>query len=163
MRNKVFLIEDLIEKIETLKQEGKKISTTNGSFDLLHVGHIYMLESAKRLTDVLIVLVNSDDSIRSYKGPSRPIVSQNERLEMLSALECVDFVCVFDDDTPLEFIAKIKPHSHFKGGSFEPERIKVEKDLIESWGGVHITLPLVEGKSTTNLVNKILDSYKKND
>jgi len=161
MRNKIFLIEDLIEKIKDLKAQGKRVATTNGSFDLLHVGHVYMLESAKRLTDILIILVNSDDSIRVLKGPQRPIVSQNERLEMLSSLECVDFVCVFDEDTPLEFIKKIKPHLHFKGGSFEPDRIREEKEIIESWGGSHIVLPLVEGKSTTNLVNKILESYNK--
>jgi len=162
MRDKIRTLEQLKEIISKHRQEGKKIATTNGSFDLLHIGHIYMLESAKSLTDILIVLINSDTSIKNLKGPKRPIVPERERAEMLSSLECIDYVLIFDSDNPLAFIQELKPDIHIKGGTFEPDRIRAEKELIESWGGRHITLPIVEGYSTTNLITRIVKTYDSN-
>lgn len=163
MRNKIKTLEELKKIVEEHKKEGKRIATTSGSFDLLHIGHIYVLESAKALTDILIVFLNSDSSIKGLKGPNRPIVSEKERAEMLSSLECVDYIVVFEESNPLEFIHQIKPDIHIKGGSFVPEKIKAEKELIESWGGKHITLPLVEGYSTTNIIENILKNYDKTE
>jgi D-beta-D-heptose 7-phosphate kinase/D-beta-D-heptose 1-phosphate adenosyltransferase len=160
--DKLRTLEQLKEIISKHKQEGKKIGTTNGSFDLLHIGHIYMLESAKALTDILVVLINSDASIKKLKGPKRPIVPERERAEMLSSLECIDYVMMFDGDNPLSYIQELKPDIHIKGGTFEQDRIKAERDLIESWGGRHITLPIVEGYSTTNLINRIVETYDNN-
>jgi rfaE bifunctional protein nucleotidyltransferase chain/domain len=160
MTDKLVNIEELKKAILEYRSKGKKIATTNGSFDLLHIGHIYMLESAKRLTDILILLINSDKSIKKLKGDKRPIVSELERAAMLSALEAVDYVYIFDDDNPIDVIKEIKPDLHIKGGTFEPERVRTEKEIVESWGGRHITLPLVGGYSTTNLIDKILKSYK---
>jgi len=162
MRNKIKTLEELKSIIEKHKEQGKKIATTNGSFDLLHIGHMYILEGAKRFTDVLIVFLNSDISIRRLKGSRRPIVPEKERAEMLSCLECVDYVVIFDEDKPLELLKEIKPDFHIKGGSFVLENIKEERDLIESWGGKHILLPPVEGYSTTNLINNILKGYDEN-
>lgn len=161
MRNKIRTLEQLKEITTDYRNKEKKVGTTNGSFDLLHIGHIYMLESAKTLVDSLIVLINSDASVKRLKGSMRPIVPEKERAEMLSALECIDYVMIFDGDNPLDYIRELKPNVHIKGGTFEPDRIKAEKELIESWGGKHITLPLVEGYSTTNLINRIIGTYDK--
>ena len=103
----------------------------------------------------MIVLVNSDNSIRKLKGEGRPIVSENERAEMLTALECVDYVVIFDEDNPLSLLDKIKPHKHVKGGSWEEERIKAEKELLAKWGGEFKNFELEEGYSTTNIIDKI--------
>jgi len=162
MRNKIKTLEELKKIVEEHKKNGKKIITTSGSFDLLHIGHVYILESAKALTDILIIFLNSDSSIKGLKGPNRPIVPEKERAEMLSALECVDYITIFEENNPLNLIKEIKPDSHIKGGSFDPERVRAEKELIESWGGKHITLPIVEGYSTTNLIDSILRNYDKN-
>jgi rfaE bifunctional protein nucleotidyltransferase chain/domain len=159
MRNKIKTLEELKKVVEEHRKNGKKITTTSGSFDLLHIGHVYVLESAKTLTDILIIFLNSDSSIRELKGPNRPIVPEKERAEMLSSLECVDYIVIFNQNDPLNLIKEIKPDFHVKGGSFDPERIKAEKQLIESWGGKHITLPLVEGYSTTNLIDRIIKTY----
>ncbi len=159
MRNKIKTLDELKEITSIYRKEGKRIGTTNGSFDLLHIGHIYMLESARSLTDVLIALINSDASIKRLKGTRRPIVPEKERAEMLSALACVDYVMIFNEDNPLDYIKELKPDVHIKGGTFVPERIRAERELIESWGGRHITLPIIEGYSTTDLINRIVKTY----
>ncbi|HTY44331.1 MAG TPA: adenylyltransferase/cytidyltransferase family protein [Patescibacteria group bacterium] len=159
MRNKIKTLEELKKIIEEHKKNGKKITTTSGSFDLLHIGHIYVLESAKAFTDILIVFLNNDSSIKGLKGPNRPIVSEKERAEMLSSLECVDYIVIFEENNPLNLIKEIKPDFHVKGGTFDPERVRAERELVESWGGRHVTLPTVEGYSTTNLINKIIETY----
>lgn len=162
MRNKIKTLEEMKEIVKRYKEQGKRIATTNGSFDLLHIGHMYILEGAKRFTDILIVFLNSDNSIKRAKGPKRPIVPEKERAEMLSCLECVDYVVIFEEDKPLMQIKEIKPDFHIKGGSFVFENIKEERELITSWGGKHIILPPVEGYSTTNLISNILKSYDEN-
>ncbi len=141
-----------------LRNDKKIIVTTNGSFDILHYAHINLLEKAKQEGDVLIVLLNGDD--KRFKGESRPIIPQDERAGMLAALGCVDFVVIFDEDKPLSLLEKIKPNEHIKGGSFIPERIKEEKDLLKKWGGEFKSFELEEGFSTTNIIEKVLE---KND
>ncbi len=154
--------QDEIEEISReLKAKGKRIVTTNGSFDILHYAHVIILEKAKTEGDTLIVLLNSDSSIKRVKGDNRPIIPQNERALMLSALQCVDYVVIFDEDNPLSLIEKIKPNVHVKGGSFILERIKEEKDLLESFGGEFKNFELEEGFSTTNIINKVIEKYGK--
>lgn len=157
---KIVTLNELIAINEDLKRKKLKIATTNGSFDILHLGHIDFLKKARSKADILIVLLNSDSSIKALKGKNRPILNEKQRSEMLAALEFVDYVCIFNEDNPLEILKELKPNFHIKGGSFDEERISEEKRLVESWGGSHITLPLLEGYSTTNLINKILDTYK---
>ena len=154
--------QDEIEEISReLKAKGKRIVTTNGSFDILHYAHVIILEKAKAEGDTLIVLLNSDSSIKRVKGDNRPIIPQNERALMLSALQYVDYVVIFDEDNPLSLIERIKPNVHVKGGSFILERIKEEKDLLESFGGEFKNFELEEGFSTTNIINKVIEKYGK--
>lgn len=132
-----------------------KIVTTNGCFDILHVGHVRILKQSKELGDILLVGINSDDSVKRLdKGPERPINKAEDRAELLLSLECVDYVTIFDEDTPVEFLKAVKPDIHVKGSDYKPEDL-AETPVVEAGGGrVHI-LSLVPGHSTTNLVNKI--------
>ncbi|MBS3128694.1 adenylyltransferase/cytidyltransferase family protein [Candidatus Woesearchaeota archaeon] len=147
------------EDIEHIRMN-KKLVTTNGSFDILHVGHLRILQQAKALGDVLLVLVNSDSSVKENKSDKRPIISEKERMEMLAGLACVDYVLIFDEKKALDPLRKIKPDVHVKGGTYIPERIQEEKDLVESWGGKHICLGEIAGYSTTNIIEKIREVYK---
>jgi rfaE bifunctional protein nucleotidyltransferase chain/domain len=155
-------IEELEKIIEELKKQGKKIVTTNGSFDLLHIAHVRLLEKAKSFGDILIVLINSDLSVKKNKGKARPIIPENERAEMTAALACVDYVVIFSQDTPLEYLKRLKPHIHTKGGSWIEERIKEEESLLKQWRGRFVNFDLEKGYSTTRIINKILFAYKKN-
>ena len=119
------------------------------------MAHVNLIEKAKKEGDILIVLVNSDNSIRKLKGKERPIVPENERARMLAALECVDYVAIFDEDDSLSLLEKLKPHKHVKGGSWEEERIKAEKELLAKWNGEFKNFELEEGYSTTNIIDKI--------
>ncbi len=132
----------------------QKIVFTNGCFDILHVGHIRYLQEAARLGDVLIVGLNSDASVKRLKGPERPINTGAERAEMLSALGFIDYVAIFEEDTPLELIKKIQPDVLVKGGDYKPDEV-VGKKEVEERGGKLILIPFVEGKSTTNIIKKI--------
>lgn len=145
------------EQLKQLKQElkNKTIVTTNGTFDILHLAHIHILKKAKEQGDILIVLMNSDASVKRNKGESRPIIPQKERAEMLESLSCVDYITIFEEDKPLNTLSLIQPNIHIKGGSFIEERIKEEKDLLKSWGGEFKTLELEEGLSTTKIIEKI--------
>jgi len=137
-----------------LDNEGKKIVFTNGCFDILHVGHIRYMQEASKLGDILVVGLNSDNSVRRLKGPDRPINSQDERAEMLASLEFVDYVVIFDEDTPYDLIMKIQPDVLVKGGDYNPNNV-VGKDIVEARGGELRLINFVEGKSTTNIINKI--------
>jgi D-beta-D-heptose 7-phosphate kinase/D-beta-D-heptose 1-phosphate adenosyltransferase len=145
--------------LETEHQRGKTIVFTNGCFDLLHVGHVKYLQKARQLGDLLVLGLNSDDSIRRLKGPSRPLIGEEERAHILAALACVDYVVVFDEDTPLELIRLLRPHILVKGGDYTPEGV-VGKDLVESYGGRVALIDLVDGRSTTNIIERILDRYE---
>jgi D-beta-D-heptose 7-phosphate kinase/D-beta-D-heptose 1-phosphate adenosyltransferase len=159
MEDKVKNQQEIAIISEKIKQEGKTIATTNGSFDIIHYAHINLLQKAKSEADILIVLLNSDSSIKRFKGENRPIIPQNERALMLASLECVDYVTIFEQDTPLELLKLIKPNKHIKGGSFLPERTAEEQKVLSVWGGEFKHFELEEGFSTTNIINKILEKY----
>ncbi len=145
----------LAEEIASaLRKTGKTLVFTNGCFDILHVGHASYLEAAKRLGDVLIVGVNSDDSVRRLKGASRPINPEADRAMLLSALKSVDFTCIFEEDTPLNLITALQPNVLVKGGDYTPETI-VGADVVWTRGGRVVVLPFVAGKSTTNIIHRI--------
>lgn len=137
-----------------LRSEGKTIVTTNGVFDLLHVGHVRYLKSAKALGDILIVGVNSDRSARALKGGNRPIVPEMERAEVLCGLEDVDYVCIFGGNLPSELIAKARPAFHVKGGDYSPSSLP-ETPLVRKYGGQVRIVPFNKGHSTTSLIRKI--------
>ena len=144
-----------IETIFTPLRSQKKIVFTNGCFDLLHFGHIKYLEEAKALGDLLVVGLNSDASVRRLKGPQRPLQSEADRAYILDALKAVDYVIIFDEDTPYELIKQIRPHILVKGGDWPVNKI-VGYDLVTSWGGQVRALSFVPEHSTTNIVEKIL-------
>jgi len=158
MPAKIELLDNVAQRTHSLQSVGKKIVFTNGSFDLLHPGHLDSLYKARAFGDALVVAVNSDASVKRYKGPQRPIFSENERAELLSGLEMVDFVFVFDEDTPLESILKIRPDVLVKGADWGLDRI-VGRSEVEGWGGAVIALPLVTGQSTTGIVERVLARY----
>jgi rfaE bifunctional protein nucleotidyltransferase chain/domain len=133
----------------------KLIATTNGCFDLLHVGHIRFLQSIKRIADVLVVCVNSDASVERLKGKGRPIIPLADRMEILDNLKCVDYVVAFDEDTPCEILDKIKPDIHVKDASYTNRDIP-EKSVVESNGGIMVFLPKSEGYSTTDIMKTII-------
>lgn len=160
MREKIKKRDDLRRVVEGLKAKGKRIVFTNGCFDLLHIGHIRYLEEARSLGDILVVGVNSDRSVRGLKGPNRPILAEEERAEILSGLECVSYISIFDEPTPLELISSLQPHVLVKGGDWTKEST-VGKEVVERSGGEVIILPFVEGSSTSNLIETILKRYEK--
>lgn len=158
MLDKVKTREELKQIIRKAQSEGKKVVTTNGCFDVLHVGHLRYLQSAKQLGDILIVAINSDDSVRAIKGDKRPLVPENERAELLAGLKCVDYVMIFSELTPIEFLIELQPNVHVKGGDYTTDRV-IERETVESIGAELRLLPGAEGKSTTNLIEIILERY----
>jgi D-beta-D-heptose 7-phosphate kinase/D-beta-D-heptose 1-phosphate adenosyltransferase len=160
VKEKIKVKKELKRIVEDLKSKGKRIVFTNGCFDLLHVGHIRYLEKAKTLGDVLVVGVNSDRSVRNLKGPHRPILPEEERAEILSGLESVNYITVFDEPTPLELISSLQPHILVKGGDWTKETT-VGKEVVERLGGEVVILPFIEGSSTSNLIETILKRYEK--
>ena len=149
---------ELAEAVAMDKLNGLSVVFTNGCFDILHVGHIRYLQDARALGDKLIVAVNSDESVRKLKGEARPIIRENDRVELLAALECVDYVTIFKDDTPIETILAVKPSIHVKGGDYEAEALP-ETPIVRSVGGRVVIIPFSstssEGFSTTNIIGKI--------
>jgi D-beta-D-heptose 7-phosphate kinase/D-beta-D-heptose 1-phosphate adenosyltransferase len=145
--------EALLAEISRRRDAGQKIVFTNGCFDLLHVGHARLLRQSAELGDVLVVGLNSDASVQRLKGPTRPLNDEAARAELLAALESVDVVTIFEEDTPLRLIEAIRPDILVKGGDYQPDEV-VGKAEVESWGGRLVLIPLVEGHSTTNLVRK---------
>jgi rfaE bifunctional protein nucleotidyltransferase chain/domain len=139
---------------DELRREGRRVVFTNGVFDLLHPGHIRYLSQARRLGDALIVGVNSDRSVRSNKGDGRPINAESERAELLAALEAVDAVVVFDEDTPHEVIAAVQPDVLVKGADW-PEDGIVGRDIVEARGGAVVRVPVEPGYSTSSIIEKI--------
>lgn len=150
--NKMLLTEDIASFRD--HHANQKIVFTNGCFDILHVGHKRYLQQAATLGDILIVGVNSDASVKRLKGESRPVNTVVDRAEMLCALGFVDYVAVFDEDTPYELIKQIQPDVLVKGGDYQPDEV-VGKDIVELRGGKVEIIPFVEGKSTTNIINQI--------
>lgn len=145
---------ELLKEIQILKQKGKKIVMTNGCFDLLHKGHVEYLQKAKALGDVLVVAVNSDESIQRLKGPTRPIVPLENRMSVLAALGCVDIVVPFSEDTPQRLIAAVLPDILVKGGDYQVEQIAGHEEVLRNGGQVQL-IDLVDNCSTSSIVKKI--------
>jgi D-beta-D-heptose 7-phosphate kinase/D-beta-D-heptose 1-phosphate adenosyltransferase len=153
---------ELKATVDRLKREGKKVVFTNGCFDILHAGHTRYLREARKLGDALILALNSDSSVRSIKGPMRPIVPEAERAEVVSALDSVDYVTVFDELTPLELIEYLRPDVIVKGGDWAEKDI-VGAETVRKWGGRVAIMPEIEGASTTNIIDKVLQVYRSGD
>ncbi|GIV23357.1 MAG: D-glycero-beta-D-manno-heptose 1-phosphate adenylyltransferase [Bacteroidia bacterium] len=156
-RQKILCWEELDRWLAYWRFLEQKLVFTNGCFDILHLGHVQYLEEASKLGDVLIVGLNSDQSVRRLKGPKRPIQDQEARARLLAAMEFVEAVVIFEEDTPLRLIEKIRPDVLVKGGDYTRETI-VGADLVESYGGAVVTLPLVPGYSTTGLLARACGS-----
>ena len=156
----IISIQDIESFVNNLRQKNAsvRIVFTNGIFDILHRGHVTYLEEAKSLGDILILGLNSDESARRLKGKDRPFVDQDDRAFVLSRLESVDIVSIFEDDTPINLIKNIKPDVLVKGGDYNLSEI-VGRDFVESNGGKVCTIPFIIGKSTTNLINKIKNEH----
>lgn len=141
---------------DALRRQGRTLVTNNGSYDLLHIGHVISLFEASRQGDVLIVGVNSDASVRAYKGPSRPIVPQDARLRMVAALPCVDYVTTFDEPVCMPFIERVRPHVHTNGAEYGLDCI--ERETVQRCGGRIHLLPMVEGFHSSDLIRRILQA-----
>ena len=159
---KTRIIDVLARRVRQLQAEGKRVVLTNGCFDLLHAGHIDLFRRARALGDVLVVAINSDDSVRRLKGDKRPIFDEKEREEILTALGMVDFVCIFEEDTPLETILEIRPDVLAKGADWLEEGI-VGQPEVEGWDGEVVALELVEGQSTTGLIERVVSRFAGSD
>lgn len=144
--------------MEEEKRKGKKVVFTNGCFDLLHAGHVKYLQKARSFGDLLVLGLNSDASVRRLKGEKRPLIGETERAHILAALDCVDYVVLFPEDTPMNLIETLKPAVLVKGGDYTPAGV-VGKELVESYGGRVELVEFVDGKSTTNIIEKILRNY----
>jgi len=154
MKSKILSWEELTREINGLKNRHEKCVFTNGCFDILHKGHVRYLQQARSLGDRLLVAVNSDRSVRRLKGGDRPVQPENDRTEILAALECVDYVTLFDQDTPLSLIECIVPDILVKGGDWPVNRI-VGREVVEKAGGTVLSIPYIEGVSTSSLIKKI--------
>ena len=154
MPEKILTHEALMNEREHLHRAGKKLVFTNGVFDILHVGHVRYLAQAKELGDALVVAINSDASVRELKGEGRPLVSQNDRAEVLSALSSVDYVTVFDDNSPRSLIAKLLPDVLVKGGDYALDQIHGREE-VEAAGGRVVSLQFVEGSSTSQIIERM--------
>lgn len=151
---KVVERKNIAKLVQDLKSQGKTIVTTNGCFDILHVGHVRYLQATKAFADAMIVCLNSDVSVKKIKGPDRPINNENDRAEILCALECVDYVVLFDESSPVDLLCEIKPDVYTKGADYTIETLPEAKPVMQNGGRVEF-ISFVEGKSTTNVIKKI--------
>jgi D-beta-D-heptose 7-phosphate kinase/D-beta-D-heptose 1-phosphate adenosyltransferase len=149
---------ELLAELQHLRASGKRIVFTNGCFDLIHLGHVKYFQFARRQGDVLVVGVNTDSSIRRLKGTTRPILGETDRLGVLEELESIDYLVRFDQDTPIRLIEQIRPEVLVKGSDYEKEQV-VGWDLVEGWGGRVVLAPLIDGKSTTAVIQRILKAH----
>jgi len=154
MPEKILTNEELMDERALLRQAGKKLVFTNGVFDILHVGHVRYLAGARELGDALVVAINSDASVRKLKGEARPLVNQDERAEVLAGLSSVDYVTIFDDISPRSLIAELLPDVLAKGGDYALGQIHGREE-VEAAGGRVISLPFVEGASTSTIIERI--------
>jgi glycerol-3-phosphate cytidylyltransferase len=150
---RVVSLEELIKLLNS-KERKSKVVFTNGCFDLIHLGHVRYLKEAKNLGDVLVVGVNSDESVRGLKGEGRPILPQEARAEIVSSFSFVDYVVIFGEKTPEKLISLLKPDIHVKGGDYRKKEIP-ERRIVESYGGKVVLVDLIEGYSTTSIIEKI--------
>lgn len=156
--SKVKTLPELKKISKNLRKNAKKTVFTNGCFDLLHLGHIYYLEKAKKKGDILIVALNSDSSVRRIKGSKRPILPETDRARIIAALEFVDYVVIFNETTPLRVIKSLKPDVLIKGRDWKVDDI-VGKDVVRSAGGRVATIPLLKGRSTKLIIKKVVRKF----
>ncbi len=154
MRKKQPSLSSLKKTLSKLRARKLKVVFTNGTFDILHLGHVTYLQKARAAGDILVVGVNTDRSVKSYKTPDRPINPEQDRLAVLAALECVDYAILFDDPTPIKLINVLKPDVLVKGADWKKSQIAGAKE-VESWGGKVVLVKLVPGRSTTNIIEKM--------
>ena len=148
--------DEIIKIVRDLQQEGKTVVTTNGCYDILHVGHVRYLQKTKEFADYSVIMLNSDISVKKNKGDNRPINTQSDRAEILCALSCVDYVVIFDEKSPCELLDKIKPNFHTKGADYSLDTLpKEEKDVIIKNKIDVKFIEFVQGKSTTNTIEKM--------
>jgi rfaE bifunctional protein nucleotidyltransferase chain/domain len=158
MRSKILKLSDLVKVLESLREAGKRIVFTNGCFDILHAGHVRYLTAARSKGDALILGLNSDVSVKSIKPENRPIVSQDQRAEVLAGLACVDYITIFDEPDPLVLIQTIKPDVLIKGADWKETDI-IGSDVVKSYGGKVIRIEVVPGISTSRIIQRILRLY----
>ena len=154
LKTKLKPLEIIKSEIQALQQQGKKIVFTNGCFDILHAGHVNIFEQARNLGDALVVAVNSDISIKKIKGEKRPVVPESQRMQVLAALEAIDYVIIFEEEDPLMIIEELQPDILVKGGDWPIETI-VGREIVEKKGGEILSIPLMEGISTTNIIEEV--------
>ena len=162
MRSKILKLSDLIQTVEDLRKSGKQIVFTNGCFDILHVGHMRYLADARYEGDVLVVGLNSDASVKSIKPDNRPIVTQEQRAEVLAGLVFVDFITIFGESDPLALISAIKPDILVKGADWKEKEI-VGADVVKACGGKVVRVEVVPGISTSRIIRRIIKRYQKED
>ena len=160
MGSKILKLEDLILTLKALRKSGKRIVFTNGCFDILHVGHVRYLAAARAKGDVLVLGLNSDTSVKSIKSDNRPVVSQDQRAEVLAALACVDYITIFDEPDPLTLIQAIEPDILAKGADWEETKI-IGSDLVKSYGGKVVRIKVVPDISTSRIIRRVLELYGK--
>lgn len=158
MKSKIKTQDELREIIDDLRMAGRKVVFTNGCFDLIHTGHVRYLKIARSYGDVLVVAANSDESVRRLKGDKRPIMPQDERVEVLAALAMVDYVTLFEEDDPHRVITELMPDVLVKGGDWDVERI-VGRDVVQQSGGKVYSIPYIEGSSTTTIIDRVIERY----
>ncbi len=162
MRSKILKLTDLIQMVKDLRKSGKQIVFTNGCFDILHVGHVRYLAAARSEGDVLVVGLNSDVSVKSIKPGNRPIVTQEQRAEVLAGLAFVDFITIFDESDPLALISAIKPDILVKGADWKEKEI-VGADVVKAYGGKVVRVEVVPGISTSRIIRRIIKRFQKED
>ena len=162
MLSKILELQDVIKVVHELRRSGKKIVFTNGCFDILHVGHVRYLAAARSQGDVLVVGLNSDESVRSIKPENRPIVNQNQRAEVLASLECVDYITIFNEPDPLKIIKELKPDVLVKGSDWIEEEI-IGADIVKANGGKLVRVPVVPDISTSRIIQRIAKCYQPGD
>lgn len=155
---KVLSLNEMCEERKILREKGLKLVFTNGCFDILHRGHVRMLQDARALGDALIVAVNSDSSVKAIKGPRRPVCNEEDRSEVIAALGCVDYVVIFQELKPQETLIALQPDVLVKGGDYTIDKIEGHKEVL-AWGGTVKSLPFTENSSTTSTIERILELY----
>lgn len=154
MSGKLKTLDELIKIAAQARRNGKSVVFTNGCFDLLHRGHVHVLRQAKAAGDLLIVAINSDQSVKAIKGPTRPVAAEIDRLELIAAMEMVDYVILFDEPDPSKLITAIKPNVLAKGGDWGADEV-VGADIVERQGGRVLLVPYLKGYSTTEIIERI--------
>ncbi len=159
MQMKLLSLEELKKRLQPLREAGQRIVFTNGCFDILHVGHVRYLTAARREGDILVVGLNSDQSVQNIKGPQRPIVPEDQRAEVLAGLWCVDFIALFNEPDPLLLIQALRPDVLVKGDDWPEDRI-IGADFVKNCGGKVMRVPVVPGASTSKMITRILNNFR---